>query len=159
MAQNQDLFEKRFDEEEEMSSFINLLKRNLGLVGIILGTLLILQFSKSQSSLLEIYVAEEMKEVALFYILGYNIKQVRGKTVSQYRWVYIMGGMVGYLCGEVCMLLFGYLYCEPRGIFYLKGHISYILVPILLSSVLFLIEYGKLYVKFNYVEWVKHMQS
>lgn len=102
---------------------------------------------------------EEIKEVALFYILGYNIKQVRGKIVSQYRWIHIMGGMAGYLCGEICMFLFGYLYCEPRGIFYLTCHISYILVPILLGILLFLFEYVKIYLKFNDVEWVKEMQN
>ena len=53
MAKNQDLFEKRFD-EEEVSSFISLLKRNLGLVGIVLGGLLILQLSKSQSNLISV---------------------------------------------------------------------------------------------------------
>lgn len=158
MEQNQDLFEKRFG-EEEINDFFNLLKRNLGLVGMILGALFVLQLSRSQSSLLEIYVDEEMKEVALFYILGYNIKQVRGKIVSQYRWIHIMGGMAGYLCGEICMFLFGYLYCEPRGIFYLTWHISYILVPILLGILLFLLEYRKLYLKFNDVEWVKEVQN
>ena len=158
LAQYQDLYEKRFG-EEEVNDFINLLKQNLGLIGIILGTLLVLQMSKSQSSLLEIYIDEEMKEVALFYILGYNIKQVREKIVSQYRWIYIMGGIAGYLWGQLCMLLFGYLYCEPRGIFYLIWHISYILVPILLGILLFLFEYRRGYRKINGIDWVNKVQS
>lgn len=152
-----DLYEKRFG-EDEVDEFLELLIRNLGFIGVIIEGLFVLQMNSTLNRLLDTYYNKEMNEIALFHILGYNRKQVRGRLILQSGWIYFIGAVGGYLLGECCIVLFYYLYCEPRGIFLILWHIIYLLVPILLGTVLFIKQCMKINRKINEIEWNSLLQ-
>lgn len=155
---HQDLYEKRFG-EEEVDEFLELLIRNLVFIGLVIGILFVLQMNSTLNSLIDTYYNQEMNEIALFHIMGYNRKQVRGRLILQSGWIYFIGAVGGYLLGECCIVLFYYLYCEPRGIFWILWHIIYILVPILIGSALFIVQCMKINRKLNEIEWITILQS
>lgn len=60
--------------------------------------------------------------------------------IRQYSWIYAVGGSMGWICGETCIILFYYLYCEPRGIYYTLWHPSYLIFSGVMVAILFLIS-------------------
>lgn len=62
------------------------------------------------------------------------------ELIRQYSWIYTVGGSIGWICGEICIILFYYLYSAPRGIYYTLGHPSYFIFSSVMVGILFLIS-------------------
>lgn len=154
LAGHQMQYEERFMYKEK-PMFVIFMKRNIQYVGLFVLGLLFLQLWVTLKHLLAVYLEEYLEELALFHVIGYSLKQIRVKMIKRYLSIIALGGGLGLIIGEVCVILFKYLYCEIRGIPYSLWHPLFFLLPFIMLSVLSLIIIRALCIEINKVNWIE----
>lgn len=155
---HQDLFQKRFS-YTEVENFVQLFKRNLYIIGWIVSLIFLLQIGCTSGSLLEMYLKIFIKELALFHVVGYDLRQIQRQLIKRFCSIYFLGGVLGTLGGEVVVMLFFYLYCEVRGIYYALWNPLYFLEPVLMMSLLFAGSCIKYCKRLKTVDWINILQG
>ena len=158
ISKQRPLYEKRYS-KVEVDEFVNLFKRNLLIIGSIMIVLLFIQLKSILGSLLNVHLKMQLREMALFHTIGYNMKQIKRRIVSQYRWIFIVGTIGGIIGGQCSVILFKYLYCEIRGIYYTLWHSFYIIIPIIIIGILYLYNVLQINKELKNVEWTNILKS
>ncbi len=108
-----------------------------------LGTLLIGAFSLgiwvTIHHLVYTHLTTRDNELDLLKALGYSIRSIRKRVLGFFSISLILGTLLGLGIGELLIVLFAYLYCYEQGMIYALWHINFLVIPLIITLILYLI--------------------
>ncbi|MBE6024226.1 MAG: FtsX-like permease family protein [Cellulosilyticum sp.] len=158
ISKHQALYERRFG-AIDVAHLIEQIRENLGILMTCMLILLYIQLRSTVGSLLNAYLNQRLGEIALLHILGYSKREITKRLMKAYGWMIGIGGILGILGGHICLILFYYMYCQTRAVYYTLWHPLYWIVPVAMLSLLLSVSLRKSYKKLKNVEWTDILKS
>lgn len=141
----------------ETRLFEKTLIHNMLILGGVVVTVFFAGLVATILNLLSNELKGRLSEITLLRLIGYSYGKIKRQLFSYYAILLSIGGLIGVGVGEIGVILFKYLYCEARGIYFNAWHNTFIVVPAIMILILYGLTIRCMNLELKQNSWQKSM--